>query len=84
MAEQQPRPRSSIEENIDFLARILTAEFSEDRVVIAVTRSEHEPEWEKARQLEGDFPECRELVALRAAELPLLPGKHTGFDGWSI
>lgn len=51
MAEQQPRPRSSIEENIDFLARILTAEFLEDRVVIAVTRSEHEPEWEKARQL---------------------------------
>ena len=84
MAEQQPRPRSPIEENIDFLARILTAEFLEDRVANAVARSGHEPEWEKARQLEGDFPECRALVTLRVAELPLLLSQHTGLDGWSI
>jgi hypothetical protein len=56
----------------------------EDRVVKAVARLEGEPEWEQARRLENDFPESRELVSLRVAELPILLAKHTGLDGWSV
>ena len=71
-------------ENVEFLTRTLTAGFVEDHVGKAVTRLESEPEREKARQLVGDFPERREIVSLRVAELPLLLAKHTGPDGWSV
>jgi hypothetical protein len=72
------------QENIDFLADTLSVEFVEDRVVNSVARLMGEPEWEKARRLESDLPESRELVAIRVAELPLLLGKHTGPEGWSV
>lgn len=71
-------------ENLDFLTGILSVEFVEDRVVNAVARLSGEPEWEQARQLELDFPKCRELVALRAAELPILLATCTGSDAWSL
>ena len=70
--------------NLDFLTRTLTVEFVEEHVEKAVARLEKEPEREKARQLLSDFPERREMVALRVAELPLLLAKHTGPGGWSV
>ncbi|WP_406699102.1 hypothetical protein V5E97_09505 [Singulisphaera sp. Ch08] len=71
-------------ENLDFLSKTLTAEFVEDRVVKAVARLEGEPEWQKARRLENDLPESRELVSLRVAKLPTLLAKPPGLDGWNV
>jgi hypothetical protein len=49
-----------------------------------MARLEGEPECEKARQLEQDFPERREIVSIRVAELPLLLDPLSGLDNWSV
>lgn len=71
-------------ENIDFLSKILTVDFVEHLIGKVVTRLEAEPEWEKARRVAGDFPERRELVAFRVAELPLLLAMPTRPDAWTV
>ncbi|MDG3007176.1 hypothetical protein [Paludisphaera mucosa] len=71
-------------ENVEFLSRTLTVEFVEVRVAQAVARLEGEPDGEKARRLLDDLPASRDLIASRAAELPLLLAKPARLAGWSV
>lgn len=71
-------------ENLDFLARTLTPDFVEDRVINAVARLRGVPECEKAQRLESDLPERLELVTSRVADLPSLLGKSAEVRDWTV
>jgi len=71
-------------QNIEFIRKTLTAQFVADRVVNAVARLKHEPECEKARQLENDLAKCRELIEFRVEELPTLLATPYARDEWSV
>jgi hypothetical protein len=72
------------QENIDFLSRTLTVDFVADRVAKAAARLENEPECEKARQVEKDLVDRREVVTIRVAELLLYLAENTGRVAWSV
>lgn len=64
--------RGWMEQNLDFLTETLTSEFVNEQVIIAASRLQDEPEWEKAQKLVNDLPKSRELVESRVKLLPIL------------
>lgn len=69
--------------NLEFLRTTLTAEFVSDGVSRAAALLRGEPESEMACRLEADLPACKELVAIRISELPVILSRPSGSHGWS-
>lgn len=72
-----------LNENVEFLSDVLSCEFVELRLRLAVEKLDGQPEHPVAQQMLADLPDRRELVGLRSAELPSLLGSHQA-NGWSV
>lgn len=74
-----------LEENVQFLASVLSEEFVAEKLSLAVKVLSNQPECPQAERVRHDLSERREIVESRVKELPLLlrcPGGPN--TGWSL
>ncbi len=72
-----------LRENTEFLRQVLTVEFVGDRLALAVSRLEGEPEFDVAVKMHQEFADRRSLIAARVSELPVLLGRSEFVAGWT-